>query len=247
MRLSILILPLALSFPLPSHANAPLAGPLRVVAAPAASGLEQELLAAFARTLGRPIETAPAPSAEVALEAVRAGSADVAAGVLAAQPGFGALAVSREVFPSRLVAVTRRPSASADAIEGLRGKTLGVLRGSRAPAAVHDAKISGAEIVEGADLAAALGDLREGKVAALLLELPEALAARRRDPALQLGVFLGTRQSLVCAVRPADRPLLGQLDQYLGSVRSTSSWAVIITRAFGPDALEVLSRARLGD
>jgi len=112
---------------------------------------------------------------------------------------------------------------------------------------VRDAKISGAELVERTDLAAALAGLREGKVAALLLELPEALSARRRDPALELGVFLGARQSLVCAVRPGDSQLMGELDHYLQTVRSTPSWATILTRAFGPDVLDELSRARLGD
>ena len=122
----------------------------------------------------------------------------------------------------------------ANAIEGLRWQTLGVLRGSRAPAAVRDAKISGAELVERAGVATALADLREGKVAALLLELPEALSARRGDPALQLGVFLGVRQSLVCAARPGDAKLVGQLDHYLQGLRLTPSWAAILTRAFGP-------------
>jgi ABC-type amino acid transport substrate-binding protein len=133
--------------PVPSPGTtAPASGPLRVVFAPAASGLEKELLVTFAKTQARSIEAVPAPSPGDPLELVRAGRADLAAGVLAEKPTLG-----------------------------------------------------------------------------------------------------GVRQSLVCAARPGDAKLVGQLDHYLQGLRSTPWWAAILTRAFGPEVLEVLSRARLTD
>ena len=157
------------------------------------------------------------------------------------------LATSHEVFPSRLVAVTRRPHARVAAIEALRGSRVGVLRSSRAMAAVHDSKISGAEVSEYAGLQAALSALRDTTVDALLIELPEGLLALHDDALLELGVFLGTRRSYVYAVRSRDRALLAALNAYLQSLRSTPSWTAIVVRHFGPVTFEALSRAHLTD
>jgi ABC-type amino acid transport substrate-binding protein len=225
----------------PSAARAP----LRVVLQGASTDFDREVLASFAKTSGRPIvETAS--SAGDALEAVRSGRADLVAGVLASGGRLDSLVATSEVFPSRLVAVTRSPAPAAT-IESLRWRRIGTLRGSRAAGAIRDAKLSGAEAVEAASLEAALVALGGGSVDALLLELPEALVARRRDGALVLGAFLGTRQSLVYAVRAEDRTLLAQLDAHLGSVRRTPSWAALLARGLSPEVFEALSRARLTD
>lgn len=228
----------------PAATPSPARAPLRVVFHGACSDLDREVLAAFARTSGRPVEAVPA--AGDPLEVVRAGRADVATGVLAETGRLESLASSREVLPTRLVAVTKLPAPAAT-VESLRWRRIGTLRGSRAPAAMRDAKLSGAEAVELGDLEAALGALGDGSVDALLLELPEALVARRRDGSLVLGAFLGTRRSLVYAARAEDRSVLAELDAHLASLRRTPSWAALLARSLSPDVLETLSRARLTD
>ena len=216
--------------------------PLRVVASGALDALDAELLATFAKTHGRRLLTVTGgPSA------VTAGDADVAAGLFAEDATPPALEATAEVFPSRLVAVSRRPGPPAASIESLRWARIGVLRGSRAPAAVHDAKVSGAEITEYRGLEAAVSALRAGTVAFLLVELPEALLGLRGDARLELGVFLGARRSRVYAVRGQDRDLRAALNGYLQGLRRTPSWAVLVSRHYGPAAFEALARAHLAD
>ena len=217
-------------------------GPLRVVAEGPLNAFDAELLATFAKARNRPMQPVTGTAAAVA-----AGSADVATGLYADAVTTADLATTMEVFPSRLVVVTRRPNARAAAIEALRWSRIGVLRGSRAPAAVHDSKISGAEVSEHPNLLAALSALRAGTVASLVVELPEALLAQHDDAQLELGAFLGTRRSCVYAVRSRDRAFLAGLNAFLQSLRSTPSWTAIVARHYGPAAFEVLARAHLGD
>ncbi len=212
---------------------------LRIAAQGSTAAFDAELLGIFAKLLDRTVVAVSASPGEA--------GPDVVAGVLAGDARIGALSASSEVLPTRLVAVTRRPAPRAVAIEALRWTRVGVTPGSRAATAVREAKISGAELVEADGLAAALAALRAGGVKALLLELPEALVALRRDPALELGVFVGARQSYVFAMRREDPQLAGALDRYLRGLRSTPSWAALVARHFGPQSLEALARAHLTD
>ncbi len=164
---------------------------------------------------------------------------------MVAETVAGELATTREVLPTRLVAVTRRPGARAAAIEMLRRLRIGILRGSRARPAVQAAKISGAELVEYGGLDQAGAALREGSVSVLLLELPDAFTARRSDGELEFGTFVGPKGSLVYGVAARDRILAVQLDRYLEGLRGTPSWSSLVARHYGPEALDLLVRAAL--
>ena len=214
---------------------------LRVAADGALDPFDAEVLSTFARAQGLELRQR---SGSVA--AVAKGEAELAVGQYADALATG-LVATHEVFPSRLVAVTRSPASRAVAIEALRWSKVGALRGSRATLAVQESKISGAELTEYGTVAAALSGLRGGEVASLLLELPDALLARKEDPKLELGMFLGGRRSRVYASRPADKALLATLDEYLKSLRATASWPAILSRAFGSGTFEVISSARLID
>jgi len=235
-----------LTFPIGTAAAADTASPaapLRVATRGATAAFDSAVLSVFGKLAGRAIvATASGASSEPAPR-----DPDVVAGVLAGDSRVGGLSLTVEVLPTRLVAVTRRPAPRIAAIESLRWSRVGVLRGSRAPAAMRDSKISGAEPVELDELDGARAALRAGSVASLLLELPEALVALGRDPALELGVFVGSRQSYVFATRRDDPRLLAELDRYLRGLRSSPSWAALVARYFGPEGVDALARAHLTD
>lgn len=217
-------------------------GPMRVVAEERLSPFDAEVLATFAKSRSRSLQPVTGSAAAVA-----GGGADVAAGLYADAVTNPDLAATREVFPSRLVAVTLRPSPRVAAIEALRKTRIGAVRGSRAPEALREAKVNGAEVIEYRSLDAALSALRGGTVASLVVELPEALLAKHDDGQLDLGVFLGTRRSCVYAVRSRDQALLAELNAYLQRLRATPSWMAIIVRHYGQSGLEALSRALLAE
>jgi ABC-type amino acid transport substrate-binding protein len=216
--------------------------PLRVASPGPLDAFDAELLTTFAKAQGRTVQPVTGLASSVV-----AGGADVAVGLFADAVTPSDLEATREVLPSRLVAVSRRPQAIATSIESLRGARIGALRGSRAITAIHDSKISGAEVSEYASLEVALSALRDDRVAFLLLELKEALIAQHEQQQLELGVFLGTRRSCVYAVRSEDRALLAELNAYLQGLRKTPSWAAIVARHYGPGVFETIARAHLAD
>ncbi len=214
--------------------------PLRVTATGQVSPFDLELLSIFARLHARSVISLD-PSSRGPLAAVADGSADLAVVVLADED-LGTLAVTGEVLPTRLVAVTRRPGIRAPSIEALRRARIGILHGSRARAAVQAAKISGAELVDYNNAGQAHAALRDGVLTALLLELPDAFAVRQTDTDLEFGTFVGPKASLVYAVAPRDQSLAQDFDRFLASIRRTPSWGALLARSYGPEALEVLGR-----
>ena len=78
----------------------------------------------------------------------------------------------------------------------------------------------------------------------VVLGIENAITERRKDPALQVGVFLGPPGALAWAVRKGDRALLAALDDYVASVRRTPTWSRLVVKYFGDEAPEVLRRAR---
>jgi ABC-type amino acid transport substrate-binding protein len=212
-------------------------GALQVATRGPLGGFDLELLAVFGKAHGHPIRPLQGDGT----------TPDVISGVLDEAVDTTELAVTREVFPTRLVAVTARPQARIAAIETLRGRRIGVLRGSRAGTAVHDAKISGARLSEYTSLAAATEGLGSGELDAVLVELPEALLAQQANRRIELGVFLGARRSYVFAVPKAEGSVLRDLNEFLEGFRRTASWTAVVERHYGPRALEALARARLDE
>jgi hypothetical protein len=68
--------------------------------------------------------------------------------------------------------------------------------------------------------------------------------AVRKDPQLQIGLFLGSSQSLAYGVRKTSPQLRAALDEYLGNLRRTPTWNRLVVKYFGAAAPEILRRAR---
>ena len=70
------------------------------------------------------------------------------------------------------------------------------------------------------------------------------MVARRKDPDIQIGLFLGRPGSLAYGVRKEDAELLAALNRYIESLRKTPSWNRLVLKYFGTTAVDILRRAR---
>jgi len=223
-------------------------GRLEVAGAANDLPLENDLLGGFGRAIEAELRITPFGSAAAALQAVAEGRADVAAGGLVSQlDRREGVTFTAEVFPSRLVAVTRRPSKPIQFLEQLRSLRMLAPPGSGAVEALAAAKLPSSKVDGALPADKALASLRGSPDAAVVIGLFGALVARRSDPALEVGTALGARQSVAFAVRQADATLLSALNGHLGQLRASPSWRLIIVRNLGEDSLQILARSRLDD
>jgi ABC-type amino acid transport substrate-binding protein len=174
-----------------------------VVAAAHEVPFETDLLRGFARSVGAEVQLLVVETPEAALKAVDAGQADLLAGGVLTRPSPG-LAFSEEVFPSRIVIVNRRPAAAVQFVEQLRNERVAAARDTPALETLANAKVprvDGARPVGGA-----------------------LAAPRAADPELQLGTFVGPRQSVVFAARSADADRLVSLNGHVRARRTGAFW-----------------------
>jgi ABC-type amino acid transport substrate-binding protein len=149
-----------------------------------------------------------------------------------------------EVFPTRHVVLTRRPHRVVNTVDELRLERVGTVRGTSMADAVAAAQVPPSNVDDGIPTGTLPAALRSGRVTAIVLGVENAIADRRGDPDLQLGVFLGLPVSLAWGVRKTDTKLREALDDYLTSVRRTPTWSRLVVKYFGEDAPEVLRKAR---
>ena len=86
--------------------------------------------------------------------------------------------------------------------------------------------------------------LRSGRVTAAIEELAGAIILRRRDPEVQIGMFVGPAGSYAFGVRREDARLLESLNDYVLNLRKTPTWSRLVVKYFGEQAPEVLRKAR---
>jgi hypothetical protein len=68
--------------------------------------------------------------------------------------------------------------------------------------------------------------------------------AKKRDPALRAGAFVGSPGSGAWSLRSSDVELKRALDDYLTASRRSGAWSRLVIRYYGQDALDVLGRGR---
>ena len=154
----------------------------------------------------------------------------------------------REVFS--LEASPTAPGFERELIEAFArlhklNERVGVVVGTSWAEAARDAGVPARSLATYDDVGGVLAALRSGAVTATVMSVSNATLARRRDPALQIGVDLpGDSGSVVWGVRKTDPALLRALNDYLGGVRRTATWSRLVVKYFGDDALVVLGRRR---
>ena len=233
-------------------------GALRVIAfvtpedefitAQAGSGLERELLEGFAALHKLPLVIVPAGGWDRLLPMLLEGRGDLVAGRLTAtEARRQKVDFTGEVFPTRSVVLTRRPHRVVTTLAMLREERVGTVRGTSMADAIVAAGVAPASVDDSLASGTLPQALRSGRVSAIVLGIESAITERRKDPELQLGLFLGTPGALAWAVRKGDSGLREALDAYVASVRRTPTWGRLVVKYFGEDAPEVLRRARAAE
>lgn len=213
---------------------------------PPASGLEQELLQGFANLQRLKLEVVAVPELEDRIPALLEGRGDLIAGGFVDTPARRKqVSFTSELFPIRHVVVTRRPHRVIASLDELREEKLGTVEGSSwadeisaagVPAKNVDKSFRSADDV--------LAGLKSGKISAVVMSAVWAAVAARKDPQLQLGLFLGAPTSVGYAVRPDQKLLRAALDEYITNVRRTPTWSRLVVKYFGEQGLEILRRSR---
>jgi ABC-type amino acid transport substrate-binding protein len=221
----------------------------RLVAAAPMSDLpvEGDILKSFALALGVELRVEREAGTAGVLQAVQEGRVDVGAGGLVSpRDRRDGIVFSSEVFPTRFVAVNRAPAALPGYIEAVRDASRILAPAATGASEVAlAAKLPSLKTDTTLSLDKALATLRTEGGSVALIGLFDALVARRADPALQIGVGLGVRQSVAFAVRSADASLLASLNAHLDQLRSSPSYTLLLSRGLGEESLQILSRTHL--
>jgi membrane-bound lytic murein transglycosylase F len=208
-------------------------------------GLDRELLEAFTSLHKLKLVVVPAPAWDRLVPMLQEGRGDVVAGRFTVTDARRRLVdFTAEVFPTRAVVVTRKPHRVVASLEELRKEKVGTVKGTSLATAVVAAGVPASSIDDSVPTGGLPAALKAGLVTAIVLGIENAITEKRKDPALQIGVFLGPPGALAWAVNKGDGALLAALDDYVASMRRTSTWSRLVVKYFGHEAPEILKRAR---
>jgi ABC-type amino acid transport substrate-binding protein len=208
-----------------------------------APGFDREILEGFARLRRLRLEPVAVASWDALLPTLAEGRGDVAAGgVTATDARRRLVAFTTEVFPSRLVAMTRKPRPPVLTLGQLRAEKVGTIRGTSLAEALAPLGLSNVDdAVPPGGLPEAL---RSSRVTAVVMGVEDAIAAQQKDPAIELGLFVGPKASLAFALRKEDSALRQALDEYLANLRRTPTWGRLVVQYFGESAVDILRKAQ---
>jgi ABC-type amino acid transport substrate-binding protein len=151
-----------------------------------------------------------------------------------------------EVLPLRHVVMTRRPHPSVATLDQLRRERVATLKGSSWAEQVEAAGVPPENVETLTSVAEVIGALRNGRVSAVVLSIVWAIVERRKDPQMEIGLFVGPALGQAWAVRKTTPRLRQALDQYLNNVRHTATWSRLVVKYYGETALEILQKSRSG-
>jgi ABC-type amino acid transport substrate-binding protein len=207
-------------------------------------GFDYEILDGFASLQRVKLELIRLPGWDGLIPALRAGRGDIVAGRFTVTDSRREqVDFCSEVFPSRYVVLTRQPHKIIGSLEELRAERVGTVKGTSLAEAVAAIGVPKANVddVPSGHLPDAL---RDGRVAAVVIGVENAIAAQRVDPLLQMGLFVGPPRSLAYAVRKGDLQLLKALNEYVENVRRTQTWGRLVVKYFGEAAPDILKKSR---
>jgi polar amino acid transport system substrate-binding protein len=211
----------------------------------AAPGFDREVLQGFAQLHHVKLEAVPVSGWDALIPALLEGKGDLIGGRFTVTESRKKLvAFTGEVFPTRNVVLTRHPHRVVKTVEELRAEKVGTIKGTSMAEAIAAAAVPPARVDDGIPPGGFAEALKSGRITAAVWGVESAIAAKRGDPAIQLGMFLGPPSSLAYAVRKGDTALLGALNEYISNLRRTPTWSRLVVDYFGADAIEVLKKAR---
>jgi len=213
---------------------------------PEAPGFDREILEGFAKLNGLKLDVISVPTWEGLIPALLEARGDVIAGrFTATELKRKSIQFTSEVFPRRLVVMTRKPHRVVNTLEELRTEKVGTLKGTALAEAVAAAGVPRSKVDDGFAIGGLFGEaLRSGRITAAVWGVESVVATQREDPAIQLGMFLGKSESIAYGLRKEDQQLLAALNQHIGHVHKSGGWSRLVLKYFGQDALEILKKAR---
>ena len=209
-------------------------------------GFDHEILTAFSEAHRLRLEVVPVPTWSGLVPALLAGKGDVIAGRFTATDSRRKLIhFTSEVFPYRLVVITRRPHRVVNSLAELREEKVGTMKGTNLAEAIAGAGVPARNVVDDIPTGGFVDALRSGRVSAVVWGVESAIASRQKDDAdIQIGMFLGSPSSLAFGVRKSDAALLAELNAYIEGFRMTPSWSRLVVKYFGDAAPDILRKAR---
>ena len=212
----------------------------------ASTGLEQELLQAFATLHKLKLEVVPVATLDARIPALLKGQGDlVAGGLVDTEQRRKVVDFTAELFPIRHLVLTRKPTPPITTLEELRAARVGTIKGSSWAEQVAAAGVPPANVDDTYSSAdAVIAGLKQGAVKAVVMSAVWAIVEVRKDPALQLGLMLGAPTSVGFAVRKDEPKLRAALDDYVNNVRRTPTWSRLVVKYFGESGLEILKKSR---
>jgi ABC-type amino acid transport substrate-binding protein len=229
------------------ESNTPLPGksPFLAIEKGQASGFDAEVLGGFARAHGLKLSVAVLPSWERLIPALLDGQADVAAGnVTASDARRKHVEFTIETLPTRVVLVSYPPVGQITSLEQIGNERVAVVRSTAPLEALLAAGVPRASLDDTLPVQGLLEALHSGRLRIATMELMAAVEAQRRDPKLQLGMFVGPSASLGYGVRRDCPRLLDALNGHVGGLKASPAWYRLLVANFGPAAPEVIARLR---
>ena len=210
-----------------------------------APGFDREILDGYARLHKVTIEVTPIPAWDALVPALLAGRGDVIAGrVTVTESRRKVIDFTSEVFPTRHVVFTRKPHRVVAKREELFEEKVGTVKGTSMAEVIAQAGVPSARVDDTVPTGTLPLALKEGRITAAVLGVENAMAAQKRDPEIQLGMFLGDAGSLAYGVRKEDVELKRSLSEYIDNFRRTPAWNRLVVKYMGEAAPEILRRAR---
>jgi ABC-type amino acid transport substrate-binding protein len=207
-------------------------------------GFEREIIEGFARLHRIKVESVPVTNFDEIIAMLNRGDGDLITGFIDTPVRRQSVAFTAEILPSRHAVLTRKPSAVIRTLEEFRKARVGVLPGTSWETEAVAAGVPRSNLIPFTDMKDLLTQLKSGGVQATVMAVSDATLAVRRDPALQLGLFLGAPGHSAFGIRKKDPELLRAFDDYLANLRKSATYSRLVVKYFGNDALRVLGRAR---
>ena len=208
-------------------------------------GFDQEVLRGFAALHRVTLTPVFVNGWDALIPALLAGKGDVIAGRFTATDTRRKLIdFTNEVFPYRLVVITRKPHPVIRTVEELRRERVGTSKGTIMAEVLEAAGVPASARDETIPTGGYVDALKAGRVTAAVWGVESAVASQQEDPDLELGMFIGPPGSLAYGVRKGDAALLRALNAYIDDLRRTPTWSRLVVEYFGEKAPEILKKAR---
>lgn len=208
-------------------------------------GFDREVLQGFADKNKLQLEVVPMTGWDALVPALLSNKADVAAGRLTdTATRRKSIDFTVEVFPSRLVVITRKPNKVVASAEELRREKVGTMKGTSMAEAIAALGVPPENVDDDIPPGGFVSALKSGRVTAVVWGVESAIASQKEDADLQLGTFVGSHASLAFGVRRTDTALKAALDAYIEAFRKSPSWNRLVVKYFGESAPSILRKAR---